>query len=78
MEQQLDQRIDRGIRRGQLTRDEARSMQLQLRDILRLEARYERDGLSGYERNELQRRLVAFEQRLDYQLHDGQYYASRR
>ena len=78
MQRQLDNRIDRGVRRGLLTRAEARKMQSQFHDIVRLEARYRNNGLNRYERNELERRLVAFERRLDNNLRDGQYYAYRR
>ncbi len=73
MQRQLDIRIDRGIRNGRLTREEARRMHAQFRDITRLEAAYRRNGLNRYERNELERRLVTFERRLDNQLRDGQY-----
>ncbi|MBL8555051.1 MAG: hypothetical protein JNL41_12285 [Phenylobacterium sp.] len=73
MQNQLDARIDRGIRNGRLTRQEAGMMRSQFRDIARLEATYRRNGLTRYERNELERRLVAFETRLDRQLRDGQY-----
>lgn len=78
MQNQLDRRIDRGIQRGLLTREEARTMRTQFRDIVRLEARYRNNGLNRYERNELERHLVAFERRLDKNLRDGQYYANRR
>ena len=73
MQQRLDHRIDRGVRNGRLTREEARRMHAQFRDIARLDATYRRNGLSRYERNELERRLVTFERRLDNQLRDGQY-----
>ncbi len=72
-QRQLDNRIDRGIRNGRLTREEANRMRSQFRDITRLEAAYRRNGLNRYERNELERRLVTFERRLDNQLRDGQY-----
>ena len=73
MQERLDRRIDRGIQRGLLTRQEARNVRSQFRDIVRLETRYRNNGLNRYERNELERRLVAFESRLDRQLRDGQY-----
>lgn len=56
---QLDFRIDRGVRNGQLTPREAYRLRTQFDRILRLEARYRRDGLSRWERGDLDRRMDA-------------------
>lgn len=78
-QQRLDTRIDIGIRNGRLTRNEAASLRAQFRNIARLEANYRRNGLSRNERVDLERRLVAFETRLDREVRDGQHgYAYRR
>ena len=73
MQGRLEHRIDRGIRNGRLTRHEANVMRDQFVGIARLEARYRQNGLSRYERNDLERRLVAFEHMLDKNLRDNQY-----
>jgi len=56
---QLDFRIDQGIRNGQLTRREAFDLRNQLDQIARIEWRYRWNGLSGWERADLDRRLDA-------------------
>lgn len=78
MQQMLDRRLEMGIRRGLLTRNEARRLETEFRNIAALETRYRRNGLNRKERDDLERRLVAFERRLDHELRDGQYYAYRR
>lgn len=67
---QLDQRIDVGVRNGALTRAEANSLRDQFRGIATLEARYRRDGLSNWERNDLDRRFDSLSQQIRYQRHD--------
>jgi len=56
---QLGFRIEQGIRNGQLTRREAFDLRNQLDQIARIEARYRWNGLSGWERADLDRRLDA-------------------
>src|SRR5436190_18096135 len=53
----LDRRIDQGIRSGQLTRREAWNLRSQFNGIARLEARYRVNGLSSWERADLDRRF---------------------
>ena len=53
----LDRRIDQGIRSGQLTRREAWNLRNQFTQISRLEARYRVNGLSSWERADLDRRF---------------------
>ena len=60
----LDQRIDVGLRNGDLTRSEATRLRDDFRDLTRLEVRYRRDGLSGWERTDLDRRFDALSARI--------------
>jgi hypothetical protein len=46
----LDARIDAGVRRGEITRQEARRLRGEFYSLARLEHRYRRDGLSNGER----------------------------
>jgi hypothetical protein len=55
--ERLDHRIDQGVRSGQLTRREAYQLRAQFNGIVRLEARYSRNGLSNWERADLDRRF---------------------
>jgi hypothetical protein len=55
--ERIDFRIDQGMRSGQLTRNEAYRLRAEFRDIERLEARYSRNGLSRWERADLDRRF---------------------
>lgn len=82
---EIERRIDAGQRRGALTRNEATSLQNEARGIARLEVRYRYNGLSGWERNDLNRRLDSLEGRLWRQARDddrtyryGQGYGYRR
>ena|SRR5665213_1127519 len=68
----IDHRIDEGMRSGQLTRREARSLHTQFNSLLRLEARYERGGLNFRERADLQRRYDALARRVRFEKHDDQ------
>lgn len=63
----LDQRIDNGIRNGQLSRREATRLRTEFNALLRLEGSYRRtNGLSQWERQDLDRRY----DRLAYQIRD--------
>jgi hypothetical protein len=53
----LDARIDAGLRNGQLSRREAIALRSEFNDIARLEAQYRRNGLSQWERTDLDRRF---------------------
>ncbi len=75
----LDQRIDQGVRRGQLSRGEAGRLRTQYRQIARLEDRYRRSGgLSGWERQDLDRRFDALSARVRYDRNDRQDRNDRR
>jgi hypothetical protein len=69
----LDDRIDRGIRSGGLTRNEAWRLKGDLRETARLEARYRRDGLNRWEREDLDRRFDRISAQIRYERHDRDY-----
>jgi len=70
---QLNRRIDRGVENGQLSRREAWRLRSEARDITRLEARYRVNGLSGWERADLDRRFDALSAQIRYERHDRDY-----
>jgi Ni/Co efflux regulator RcnB len=74
----LDQRIDVGVRSGGLTRDEAWRLKGDLRETARLEARYRRGGLNGWERADLDRRYDHISAQIRYERHDRDYNYGRR
>ncbi len=53
----LAQRIDRAAYSGRISRREAQSLRWQLDEYQRVEWRYRRDGLSNWERRDLENRL---------------------
>lgn len=53
----LDRRIEQGLRSGQLTEAEAERLRDEFDDIADLEARYRVDGVSAWERADLDRRF---------------------
>lgn len=57
----LERQIWNSAQQGFLTRQEVRRLDDELREISRLEARYSRNGLSAFERNDLHRRLSNLE-----------------
>lgn len=69
-QRQLDARIDRGIRSGDLDRREAFALRAEFRQIADLEARYRRGGLSYQERRDLDRRFDRLDARLEASLND--------
>ena len=54
---QLQMRLQAGIQSGSITRREAGPLRQQLRQLTQLERQYARNGISGQERGELQRRM---------------------
>lgn len=56
-QEQLAFRIDQGVRSGQLTGREAYRLRMEFNEIARLEVRYRRNGLSNWERADLDRRM---------------------
>jgi hypothetical protein len=71
---QLDQRIDQGVRTGQLNRNEAARLRAEFRGIADLEIRYRRSapGLTMAERRDLDRRFDALSRKIRAERHDGQ------
>lgn len=61
---QLDARLQAGIQSGAISRQEARDLRLQLRDLRQLERQYSRNGLTQQERQDLQQRLRSVRQQL--------------
>jgi hypothetical protein len=70
----LEHRIERGVRTGDLTRPEASRLRAEFRDLERLEYRYRRTdgGLSSWERRDLDRRFDRLSQRIYAQRNDHQ------
>jgi hypothetical protein len=69
----IDQRIDVGVRNGDLTRAEASRLRDEFRDLARLEARYRSSyGLSVAERRDLDRRFDALSARVRFERNDNQ------
>lgn len=69
----LDQRIDVGVRNGDLTRGEATRLRAEFNDIARLETRYRSTyGLSASERADLDRRFDALSSRIRFERNDRQ------
>ncbi len=69
-QRQLDRRIDQGVRNGQLTRREAQSLRREFNQLARLEANYRRNGISRWERQDLDRRFDVLEARIRYERRD--------
>ncbi|MCY1645528.1 hypothetical protein OVA11_00145 [Caulobacter sp. SL161] len=69
----LERRIDRGLYNGTLTRHEAYRLRAELREAARLEHRYRRDGLSRWERADLDRRFDRISAQIRYERHDRDY-----
>ena len=66
----LAQRIDRAAYSGRISRREAQNLRYQLEEYQRTEWRYRRDGLSNWERRDLQNRLDRIERNLREDRHD--------
>lgn len=69
----LERRIDQGLRNGSLSRGEAYRLNAQLRETARLEHRYRRGGLSGWERADLDRRFDRISAQIRYERRDRDY-----
>lgn len=72
-QQDIARRIDRSFERHQITRAEANRLMAQLHRIDALERHYRRGGLSGWERQELMRRLDAVQAQLRIDRKDRDY-----
>lgn len=70
---QLEHRIDQGVRNGALTRREAAGLRAEFNQIARIEADYRRsNGLSNWERADLDRRFNSLSQRIRWERNDRQ------
>ena len=63
-QQRLETRIEAGIRSGDLTRVEARQLRADFNALARLEARYRVNGLSAWERQDLDQRFDELSMRI--------------
>jgi hypothetical protein len=66
----LDDRIDAGVRTGELSRQEAVRLRSEFRDIARMEAAYRRDGLTASERRVLDERFDRLAMRVRLERND--------
>lgn len=66
----LEHRIDQGVRNRQLSRREAQALRRDLDGLVRLEAQYRRNGLTAWERRDLDRRYDNLSARVRYERHD--------
>lgn len=69
---QLERRIERGVARGDLTRREAINARREFHRIARLEARYRYNGLSNWERADLDRRFDRLALQIRWDRRDGE------
>lgn len=69
----LDRRIDQGIRTGDLDRREAMRLRTEFRQIARMENRYRQNGLSNWERADLDRRFDRLSAQIRWERRDNQY-----
>lgn len=67
----LDQRIDKGVRNGAITRNEAYRLRAEFRQLTQLENRYRRsNGLQNWERQDLDRKFNVLSAKIRYERHD--------
>jgi hypothetical protein len=67
---QLDNRIEQGVRSGQLTASEAARLRAEFDAIARVEYRYRRNGLNPRERADLDQRFDALAQQIRFERRD--------
>ena len=75
---QVENRIERGAERGLLTRGEVYGLRAEFRQLVNLDARYRRDGLSRWEFNDLQRRIDNLSMRVRWERRDDDQRWDRR
>ena len=73
-QQQLDRRIDQGVRNGALNRNEAMRLRTEFRGLARLETQYRRSGgvFTMRERADLNRRFDMLSAKIRFERHDRQ------
>lgn len=69
----LERRIDRAHRNGRISDHEAARLHRQADEFARFERRYRRDGLSNWERADLDRRLDFLEWMINSEMRDRDY-----
>lgn len=69
----LSQRVQRSFERRQISGNEARRLQREIDQVDRLFDRYARNGLTGYERQDLQNRVQNLRQQVRYERQEGRY-----
>lgn len=67
----LDRRIDRGVRNGDLSRREAARLRGEFNALARLEQNYRRGGLTQWERADLDRRFDRLSAQIRYERRDN-------
>lgn len=67
----LDRRIDRGVRNGDLSRREAVRLRGEFNTLARLEQTYRRGGLTQWERADLDRRFDRLSAQVQYERRDN-------
>lgn len=72
-QERLERRIEQGQRTGALTRNEAYRLRGELHETARLEYRYRRGGLSGWERADLDRRFDRISTQIRIERRDRDY-----
>lgn len=70
--ERLDDRIDAGVRSGDLTRGEAARLRAEFDALARLEMRYRAGGLTRWERSDLDRRYDRLAMRVRFERNDAQ------
>ncbi len=68
----MNQRIESGIRTGDLTRAEALQLRTEFRDLEALESRYRANGLTAWERGDLEARFKTLSHKIIDERHDRQ------
>lgn len=68
----LYRRIEQGVRNGTLTRGEANRLRSRFVELDRLESRYRRNGLSSWERRDLDQRFDALSRQIRWERNDRQ------
>ena len=72
----LDRRIDQGVRTGKISRAEAHRLRADFQTIARLENRYRANGLSNWERADLDRRFDTLSARIRIEANDSNRYGA--
>lgn len=69
---ELGARLENGIRSGNLNAEEATRLRYEYNQLLQIEARYRSDGLSNWERNDLDHRSDVLASQIQYEVSDNE------